>query len=454
MELGIFIDGYGNYAMASDRLNAWFGDQLIGAWSWSPASEQRFYYAETWAGTPGAFPLSRSLPIPTDLRALTGSAVQHYFANLLPDSDSIRRRLGTRFKVTSGRDQDLLAEIGRDCIGAIQLLPEGMIPPVSDRAERIPLNDAQIAAFLRQLTEDPVNLRSVQDGRVRVALSGAQEKTALVWADDRWNLPRGATPTTHIFKLSMGLVGNMQADMRSSVPNEWLCLKLMAALGFSVADAQMASFEDQRVLIVERFDRARGTDKSQILRLPQEDFCQATATAPEHKYESDGGPGIRQCLEVLEDSQDSQRDKLCFVLANLAFWLLAATDGHAKNFSLAIQPGGAYRLTSLYDVLSAWPVIGHSADRIPVHRASLAMCLRGKHAHRKLLEIQARHWKALAGETGHAEAWLKMVQLVETVPTALGRVGGALPEGFPMDVFDAIQAGMLGQCKRFLQGAQ
>lgn len=438
--------------MSKECLNAWHGDQLIGTWSWGARGHQ-FEYTASWRGTPGAFPLSCSLPIiPEDGCTVRGPAVQHYFANLLPDSNSIRRRLSAQFKVTSEGDQALLAEIGRDCIGAIELLPASTTPLMMDRAEVLPLDESQIAAFLRQQTDDSAGLRRATDWRVRVALSGAQEKTALVWANGGWNLSYGGMPTTHIFKLPMGLIGNMQADMRGSVANEWLCLKVMAALGFTVADAQMACFEDQRVLIVERFDRRRGAEASQIIRLPQEDFCQATATAPGDKYESDGGPGIRRCLEVLEGSEAPQEDKLCFVLSNLAFWLLAATDGHAKNFSLAIQPGGAYRLSPLYDVLSAWPVIGHSSDCIPVYRASLAMCLRGKHAHRKLLDIQARHWQALATETGCAEAWLKMVQLVEAVPAALEQVGDVLPEAFPMEIWESIRAGMLGQCRRFLQG--
>ena len=184
-------------------------------------------------------------------------------------------------------------------------------------------------------------------------VAGAQEKTALLRHEGQWLLPHGSTPTTHIFKLPLGLVGHMQADMRTSVENEWMCSKIMEAYEIPIARCEIESFEDQKALVVERFDRTPSSDGSWIIRLPQEDMCQATGTSPLHKYQSDGGPGITQIMELLLGSDDAEQDRNNFFKTQIIFWVLAATDGHGKNFSIAHLPGGSYRATPIYDVLSA-----------------------------------------------------------------------------------------------------
>src|SRR5690606_17250821 len=130
------------------------------------------------------------------------------------------------------------------------------------------------------------------------SIAGAQEKTGLLRHQGRWCVPLGSTPSTHIFKLPLGLVGNMRADMTGSVENEWLCLKLMAAFGIPVAEADMASFDGQPVLLVTRFDRRLADDGSWWMRLPQEDMCQASGLPASRRYESDGGPGIARIMEL------------------------------------------------------------------------------------------------------------------------------------------------------------
>ena len=193
--------------------------------------------------------------------------------------------------------------------------------------------------------------------------------------------PMGATPTTHIFKLPLGLVGNRQADMRSSVENEWLCAQILRALGLSVAQCDIATFGERKVLIVKRFDRALQSLPGRapwLARLPQEDFCQALGIPGERKYESEGGPGIRDILRQLDTSSRADADKLVFIQAQLAFWLMAATDGHAKNFSIFLERGGGFHLTPLYDVLSIWPIIGNRASQISPWRervASRGICM-------------------------------------------------------------------------------
>lgn len=435
--------------MAFGDLDVWMNGQRVGLWFWTRTGTPGFRYDESWQHSPNARPLSISLPMPAGGGDLMGAKVEHYFDNLLPDSVRIRERLRRRFKTPSTRAADLLAAIGRDCVGALQLMPEGSTPPPYNRIDSTPLTDKQVETLLGEVTGDGTD-DSALAADFRISIAGAQEKTALLRVGQQWHLPEAATPTTHIFKLPLGLVGNMRADMSDSVENEWLCATLLGALGFDVAPTEMGRFGRQKVLIVERFDRRWMDGDSWIARLPQEDFCQATATPGELKYESDGGPGIRAGLNLLASGSKAEADKLVFVQAQLAFWLMAATDGHAKNFSISLERGGGFHMTPLYDVLSIWPIIGSGANQVSPRRAKLSMALKGKNAHYHLHEIHTRHWQALALQSGVPGAFDHMVALVLQVPDALERMEAQLPAGFPRKVFKPIRTGMLAQAEKFV----
>lgn len=168
--------------------------------------------------------------------------------------------------------------------------------------------------------------------------------------------PQGATPTTHILKMPLGLVGNQKVDLSSSVDNEWLCLTLLREFGLPVARCAVLTFGKQRVLAVERFDRQLHSSGQWWMRLPQENFCQALGLSSHLKYEADGGPGVRDIAQVLMHSTQAQTDLRHFMKSPILFWLLAAPDGHAKNFSIHILPQGRFKLAPLYDVMSIWPI--------------------------------------------------------------------------------------------------
>ena len=435
--------------MAFSDLDVWMNGQHVGVWFWTRTGTPGFRYDESWQQSPHARPLSVSLPIPAGGGEVMGAAVEHYFDNLLPDSNRIRERLRRRFGTPSTRASDLLAAIGRDCVGALQLMPIGNQPPPHDQIDSTPLTESQVEILLGDVTGDGDDAESLVDD-FRISIAGAQEKTALLQVGDQWHLPAGATPTTHIFKLPLGLVGNMRADMTESVENEWLCATLLKGLGFDVANTQMGQFGRQKVLIVERFDRRWMDEGRWIARLPQEDFCQATAMPGDLKYENDGGPGIRAGLNLLGSGSHANTDKLTFIQAQLAFWLMAATDGHAKNFSIFLQRGGGFHMTPLYDVLSAWPIMGTGPNQVHPRRAKLAMALRSKSAHYHLHEIHTRHWQTLALQSGVPGAFEQMVGLVLLVPDALQRVAAELPDSFPQRVFKPIRAGMLAQAEKFM----
>ena len=439
--------------MAFPDLDVWMNGQRVATWLWTRGGTAALRYTPEWRASPNARPLSLSLPMPAGGGDVTGPRVENYFDNLLPDSARIRDRLRRRFGTPSTRAADLLAAIGRDCVGAVQLVLHGESPAPHDRIDSTPLTERDIELLLQGVTDDGADAESIAHD-FRISIAGAQEKTALLQQGNRWHLPEAATPTTHILKLPLGLVGNMRADLSESVENEWLCGQLLSALGLDAAPSHIERFGSQKVLVVERFDRRFMDDGRWIARLPQEDFCQATGTPADLKYESDGGPGIRAGMSLLSGSRDARNDRLQFGLAQLAFWLMAATDGHAKNFSVFLEAGGSYRMTPLYDVLSAWPIIGKGQNQLSPKRAKLAMALRGKSAHYHLYEIQTRHWQELSATLGVPDAFDKMVALVLQVPDALDRVAQLLPADFPPRVFDAIRSGMLQQAGRFVDGLE
>ncbi len=435
------------------QLNVWMNGLLVGEWALTRSGET-FTYHDSWLHHPQARPLSLSLPFLPGNAAYRGAVVSAYFDNLLPDSDSIRRRLAQRYRLSDSAAFTLLAALGRDCVGALQLLPPDETPQDLHSIHGEALTEADIASLLQQTVQAGAPGQLAYDADLRLSIAGAQEKTALLYHDGRWQRPLGSTPTTHILKLPMGLVGGMQADMRSSVENEWLCAQLVAAFGLPVARCDIARFEQQKVLVVERFDRRLAADGSWLMRLPQEDFCQATGTPPHLKYQSDGGPGMARILDILAGSENSETDRQQFFKAQVVFWLLAATDGHAKNFSLFHLPSGRYRATPLYDILSAHPVIGHGAGKVAPQKAKLAMAVRGQNNHYLIDRIQPRHWLAQARSSGLTEAWAKTLlnELIDCTGKVLEDVEQKLPADFPAELAQAIFDGIRRQRARLAAG--
>jgi len=426
---------------ATRALAVWANGVRVGLWHLPSRGSMEFQYDESWLQADEARPLSLSLPLSPDNAPRKGEAVEAYFDNLLPDSEPIRRRLQDRFHTASRGAFDLLAAIGRDCVGAVQLLPPDAEAPNIRGIEATALNDAAIARELRAVTAP--SSPAGDDEEFRISIAGAQEKTAFLKHNGRWCRPAGATPTTHIFKLPLGLVGNRQADMRTSVENEWLCARIVAAFGIPVANCEIGEFGPQKALIVERFDRTLHSSGKYWLRLMQEDFCQATGTPWHRKYQADGGPGLVDMARILRGSQESQRDMEAVFRAQLLFWMLAATDGHAKNFSIRILQGGGFRLTPLYDVLSAWPIIGKKANELPLEKVRLAMALPGQRPHYLLKSIQRRHFDMLAKRMGvEAEADRLVAEMAEKTPAVIDEVQRGLPKGFPQELLDRVLKGL------------
>jgi serine/threonine-protein kinase HipA len=195
--------------------------------------------------------------------------------------------------------------------------------------------------------------------------------------------------------------------------------------------------------VVTRFDRVLHSSGRYWLRLPQEDFCQATGTPSSLKYEADGGPGLADLSRVLQGSDSREEDLSTLLRAQLLFWMLAATDGHAKNFSIRLLPQGRYRLTPLYDVLSAWPITGPRHNELHAKKLKLAMALRGGSKHYRVAEITRRHFNLTARQCGlGADMEPVIADVVSKTPAVIEKVGATLPKGFPADLFDSVTTGL------------
>lgn len=420
-------------------LAVWMNGARVGTWVTHPGRPDEFQYAETWLHASDARPLSLSMVLQPE--PFKGSRVTAYFDNLLPDNQRIRQRLQRRFETASSSAFDLLTEIGRDCVGAIQLLPEDSGPPNVRTITAEPLTPGQISQQLSTMLRALPGSHA-EDDDFRISLAGAQEKTALLQVNGQWMRAMGTTPTTHILKLPLG-AGGGGIDLTTSVENEWLCAQILNAYDVPISHCWMDQFEEHRVLVVERFDRRLSQDQSWIIRLPQEDMCQATGLPSDQKYEVDGGPGIRAIMDLLLGSSNALDDRRDFFKTQVLFWMLCAIDGHAKNFSIFLEPSGGYRLTPRYDVLSAYPVLGTSAGKLQPKKVKMAMAVDGKNRHYHWDAIFYRHWEETARRTGLSSVFKGLVQeLVDSTPQVIETVTAQIPKEFPDSVATSVLEGL------------
>jgi serine/threonine-protein kinase HipA len=185
------------------------------------------------------------------------------------------------------------------------------------------------------------------------------------------------------------------------------------------------------------------------MRLPQEDFCQILGVSPNLKYQNDGGPGIVEIMQVLQGSKDAERDRELFFRSQILFWLLGAIDGHAKNFSVYLEPGGSYCLTPLYDIISAYPLI--SKNSLPSQKIKMAMALKGTSGNHYLWsKIQPRHFLATAKLVDFSVTKAEQIlqEMLSFVADVASQVSQKLPADFPEHISSAILEGMITLARR------
>jgi serine/threonine-protein kinase HipA len=403
----------------------------------------RFVYADSWRRSPSAYPLSLSMPLQA---AEHGSArTEAYLWGLLPDNSAILQRWAMRFKVSARNAFALLSQVGEDCAGAVQFVRPERIDALTQgtRSAVEWLTEAQVAERLRALRSDPGATRAPTD-LGQFSLAGAQPKTALLFEKGRWGVPSGRTPTTHILKPPTG-------TFEGFAENEHFCLQLARALGLPSAQSRVLRFGDETAVVIERYDRVRSA--SGWARIHQEDLCQAMGIPPAKKYPSEGGPGARAIVELLKlHSSAPEEDTQSFLAALGLTWLLAATDGHAKNYSLLVGAGGRVRLAPLYDIASVLPY-----PRFDLNRVKLAMKIADKY---RLRDIGRREWERLAGEVkANADELVgTLIRMAETLPDPIAETArAATAAGLAPAAIERLSAALIAHsrvCLRKLRGRQ
>ena len=413
-------------------------NRLVGYLHKAASGAIAFQYDQSWLAWSYALPVSLSLPLRED--AYRGEPVAAVFDNLLPDSDALRRRVAEKVGAAGIDAYSLLAAIGRDCVGALQFVgADDDVEAIGNSAAITgePVNQTAIENLLNGLAQAPLGLSG--DDAFRISLAGAQEKTALLRHKGKWLKPRGTTPTSHIFKKQIGRLQN-GLDLSNSVENEFYCLKLAAAFGLPVNQAEIYTFGETKSLVIERFDR-RWTKDKRLLRLPQEDCCQALSVPPTRKYQSEGGPGMVQVLDLLKGSDHPIEDQKIVLKAQIFFWLIGATDGHAKNFSIFLGPGGSYHLTPLYDVLTAQP--SFEVRQIELKQMKLAMSV-GTKRHYRIGDILGRHFIQTGEGAGLSKGLAReaIEEMADTAGQALEAIERVLPADFPGVIHRAVKVGV------------
>jgi len=366
-----------------------------------------FVYAEAWRRARGAYPLSLTMPLAAAEHG--HRPIESFLWNLLPDNEAVLGRWARRFQVSARNPFALLSHVGEDCAGAVQFVrPDRLDAVIGEGPATVEwLDEAGIAERLRMLRADHAAWRSPNDIG-QFSLAGAQPKTAFLYENGRWGVPSGRTPTTHILKPPTG-------EFDGHAENEHLCMRLASALGLVTVGSQVRWFADQIAIVIERYDRER-TEAGALVRVHQEDFCQALAIPPTRKYENEGGPGARACAELLRTfSGRPQEDVQRFVDALAFNWLIGGTDAHAKNYALLIGAEGRARLAPLYDIASILP---YDFD---VQRVRLAMKIGGAY---RLRDVGPRQWSKLAAELRLKtdELLARIRELAVTLPDKLADV--------------------------------
>jgi serine/threonine-protein kinase HipA len=358
--------------MSPPTLNVLLADNHAGVITQRPGGRHRFEYLPAWQENPRAIPLSYSIPI--QQQAHGTRVVTDFMWGLLPDNENTLRRWGTRFQISPHNPFALLAAIGEDCPGAVQI-----VPPDLDLEERESvkwLKKGELEQRIVALKND-AGAGRLESDTGQFSLAGSQEKTALYRVGSRWGVPQGRTPTTHILKPETGRIEGIAA-------NEHFCLHLARRCRMAAALSEVQIVGGIPVIIVERFDRFRA--HGLVRRVHQEDMCQALAVRK--KYQQEGGPGIHDIMGLLQFSDNPEMDRDRFMRAQALNYIIAGTDAHARNYSIVYAPGGAFRLAPLYDVISDLPYARKKGAR-----STLAMTIGGK---RVMNEILPRHWERQA----------------------------------------------------------
>ncbi len=382
-------------------LDVYFHEDLAGHLIQNDGGEIAFQYAQAWLDNPGAAPLSQSLPLRA--KRFSRRECRGYFAGVLPDEakrEVIARILG----ISARNDYAMLERIGGECAGAVTFLPAGQALRERNYGYR-KLSSKELAGILKVLPKRPL---LAGDAGIRLSLAGAQDKIAVRMEDGEVCLPLGGAPSTHILKPAV-------ERFEGVVFNEALAMRLAAAASLPSASVETSKVDGTDYLLVERYDRIH--KQGSLERLHQEDFCQALGIVPEHKYQKEGGPSLKQCFDLLREVSSAPVIDLARLLeAVILNYLAGNNDAHGKNFSLLYRGVGAgleIRLAPLYDVVSTL--------YYPELSQEMAMKIGGEYSSGK---VTAKNFEQLADEAGLGKPLVRarVPEIANRVLAALARV--------------------------------
>ncbi len=388
--------------MARD-LTVYLQGDAVGTLRQEDSGRLTFTYARGWLERPRARPLSLSLPL--EEQTFDDRRARPFFAGLLPD-DLARERLARYLGVSRRNDFALLAEVGGECAGAVSFYPPDTRPPPPGEGDLESLDEVALARLLRDLPRRPLNA----GGELRLSLAGAQDKMALVYADGVFSLPHGDRATTHILKPTI-------EHFADTVPNECFCMLLAARLGIQVPSVEIGFAEGVPFLLIERYDRAPD-ESGRVLRVHQEDFCQALAIPPERKYQGEGGPSLAQCFGLLDACARPALDRLELLRRVFFNFLVGNADAHGKNFALLHRRSGTV-LAPAYDIVCT-AVYGEHTDRMAMKIGRA----------RRFDEVRPRHWQSFARDAGLAPPRVRrdLLATAKRIPADARRVADNLKD--------------------------
>jgi serine/threonine-protein kinase HipA len=361
----------------------------------------------------GSVVLSASLPVRDE--AYPNARTKPFFEGLLPEGLA-RREVARTLGLSDGNGFGLLAAIGSDCAGAVVVLPSDQDRPSDGEIHW--LSTEEVAIRLRDLPNRPLGI-DPEEG-IRLSLGGVQQKLVVARAPSgEIGQPTGGAPSTHIIKPDLGRYDDL-------VLNEAFCLGVARRAGLETAHAEIARFGEIDALLVERFDRSTAGD-GRIVRLHQEDMCQALGILPDAKYEIEGGPSLAQLFELLRGI-GTARDLTSLSTAALLNFLVGNSDAHGKNFALLYARAGSVRLAPLYDIVST--------AVYPELTQRLAMSIAGEDDPRA---VTRGGWIAMLRENGFRPQARQLDRDVERIVEAsrqMLRVAGA--EGWHRPLLETI----------------
>jgi len=359
-------------------------ETIVGQLREGAQGELVFSYDRDWVKSGNGIALSFSLPLD---RAVDPAAGNHFFANLLPEG-RVRERICQRLKISADSDFALLSAIGGECAGALVIGDKA--PPRRMTSDYHPLGEDQLRALM---SGHAVFAALTGDDGLRLSLAGAQDKLPVMIDGDRYFLPHGNAPSTHILKFS-------QLDFKHLPANETFMTLLARELGLRTVAMKFRKLGRESLCEIERYDRVRD-ERGRVRRLHQEDFCQALGRGPRRKYEKEGGPNLAECFSVIrEASVDPLEDSRQLWLWAVFNVIAGNSDAHGKNLAMLLE--GSRTLAPFYDL-----VCTRAYDRLDRH---LAMSIAGKFDPDLVGRVQ---WQGEAKRVDVKSAYV--VQLVEAM---------------------------------------